>query len=119
MKKYFFVIVILVSPVLLYNCHSSKKIAATTQPAAAKITYAANIQDLVATNCSPCHIPAKGGSKKALDNYAAASTNIDEMIHRIELNPGDKGFMPFKHAKLSDSTIALFKAWKANGMPEN
>lgn len=119
MKKTLFVIVLLVSSILLYNCHSSKKIMAATQPAAPKITYAANIQDLVATNCSPCHIPAKGGFKKPLDTYAAASANIDEMLSRIQLNPDDKGFMPFKHAKLSDSTIALFKAWKANGVSEN
>ena len=42
------------------------------------------------------------------------------MIRRIELNPTDKGFMPFrKTEKLSDSTIAVFKQWKADGMLEN
>jgi hypothetical protein len=45
--------------------------------------------------------------------------DIDEIIRRIELNPTDKGFMPFKKtAKLNDSTINVFKKWKADGMLE-
>jgi hypothetical protein len=35
------------------------------------------------------------------------------------LNPGERGFMPFKKtAKLSDSTIAVFKQWKEDGLGE-
>ena len=69
--------------------------------------------------CAPCHIPAQGGNKKALDTYAGVKDNIDDIIRRIELNPGDMGFMPFKHPKLPDSTIAMIKQWKTDGMPEN
>ncbi|MES1218310.1 MAG: hypothetical protein ABUT20_22580, partial [Bacteroidota bacterium] len=68
--------------------------------------------------CSPCHIPAKGGNKKPYDNYANVSKDIDAMIQRIQLNPTDKGFMPFKGKKLSDSTIAIFQKWKADGLLE-
>jgi hypothetical protein len=50
--------------------------------------------------------------------YANVKTDIDEMIRRIELNPTDKGFMPFKKAKLHDSTIAVFKKWRADGLLE-
>jgi hypothetical protein len=39
------------------------------------------------------------------------------MIARIELNPGQKGFMPCKRSKLSDSTINVFKQWRDSGMP--
>jgi hypothetical protein len=53
-----------------------------------------------------------------LHTYATAKTNIDEMITRIQLNPGDKGFMPFKHPKLPDSTIQVFVKWKADGLLE-
>jgi hypothetical protein len=69
-------------------------------------------------NCTPCHIPSKGGNKKPYDVYANVKTDIDEMIRRIELNPTDKGFMPFKKAKLHDSTIAVFKKWRADGLLE-
>jgi hypothetical protein len=67
-------------------------------------------------NCSPCHIPSKGGNKKALDNYEAAKAEIDDIIRRIELNPGDRGFMPSRRSKLNDSTITAFKQWKAAGL---
>ena len=116
MKKYFIVAATFVAIILLSNCHTAKKAAkTTTAPTVAAVTYHANIQSLVADNCSPCHFPVKGGNKKAFDSYDAAKANIDSMIARIERNPGDKGFMPFKRAKLSDSTINLFKQWRDSG----
>ena len=85
-----------------------------------KLSYTNNIQTLIVGNCSPCHIPEKGGRKKAYDNYANVKTDIDEIVRRMELNPNEKGFMPFKkETKLSDSTIAAFKQWKADGLMEN
>ena len=84
-----------------------------------KLTYENNLQIVIMANCVPCHIPAKGGNKKPYDNYANVKTDIDEMIRRIELNPGDRAFMPFrKEAKLSDSTIAVFKQWRDDGLLE-
>jgi hypothetical protein len=101
------------------KCGPSKKIVETPPPAP-KMTYATNLSTVIMNNCTPCHIPAKGGKKKAYDNYAAVKTDIDEMIRRIELNPTEKGFMPFKGtAKLPDSTIAVFKQWRADGLLEN
>jgi len=100
--------------ILIFSyCNSTKKVTAA-EPA--KLTYDANIQSLIVGNCSPCHIPAKGGNKLALDNYEANKNNIDDIISRIEKHPGDRGFMPFKRARLSDSTIAVFKQWKADGL---
>ena len=115
MKKLFLVLGIVPLVLILANCSSSKK---TTAKAAAPTTYQNNISTLVMSNCSPCHVPSKGGNKKPYDNYTNASADIDEIIRRIELHPGDKGFMPFKRARLSDSTIAVFKAWKAEGTPQ-
>ena len=114
MKKYVILAVVITTVILFSNCHSAKKASAEKMPP--KITYQTSIQSLVVNNCSPCHIPSKGGNKKPLDTYDAAKANIDDMVKRIELNPTDKGFMPFKHAKLSDSTIAVFKQWRDDGM---
>ena len=83
-----------------------------------EITNTNNVHTLVMNNCSPCHIPEKGGKKKALDNYTAVKDNLPEIIKRIEMYPGEKGFMPFKRERLNDSTIAVFKAWQAEGMAE-
>jgi len=104
---------IAVSGLILSQCHSSKK-AMKSVP---KLTYTGNLMAVIEANCSPCHIPPKG-NKKPYDNYANVSKDIDEMLRRIQLNPTDRGFMPFKKGKLSDSTIAIFKQWKADGMLE-
>lgn len=102
--------------IVFANCNPSKKIANVPPP---KLTYETNLQAVIMANCVPCHIPAKGGFKKAYDNYTNVKTDIDEMIRRIELNPAEKGFMPFKKtAKLSDSVVAVFKQWRADGLLE-
>ncbi len=118
MKKFFVLICLTVTAIIFYNCHGSKKATASTPPR--KLSYESDLKTVIMANCTPCHIPAKGGNKKPYDNFANVQKDIDEMIRRIELNPTDRGFMPFKKpAKLSDSTIAVFKKWKEDGMLEN
>lgn len=117
MNKFFVLTGIVMLALLISNCNPAKKAAAAPIP---KATYSADLSTVIMNSCSPCHIPAKGGNKKPYDNYANVVKDIDEMIRRIELNPGEKGFMPFKkNVKLSDSTITVFKKWKADGMLEN
>ena len=120
MKKYFVTTAVILAVLFLANCHTAKKTASKTTaiPVAPAVTYQSNIQSLVANNCSPCHIPSKGGNKKPFDTYEGAKANIDSMIARVQLNPGDKGFMPFKRAKLSDSTVNVFKQWRDSGTPQ-
>jgi uncharacterized membrane protein len=114
MKK--FLILIVFSLVIVFQfCTGTRKAASKKS---SKITYIKNVQPLIASNCSPCHIPPKG-NKKPLDTYASAKDEIDEMIRRIQKEPGEKGFMPFKHTKkLPDSTINTFVKWKADGLLE-
>jgi hypothetical protein len=113
MKK-MIVIVSLLVVALFQFCSSGKK----AQVAIPKVTYTANVQPLIVMNCSPCHIPPKG-NKEALNTYETAKSNLDSMIARMQKNPDEKGFMPFKHPKLSDSTINVFVQWKADGLLEN
>ena len=116
MKKLFLMCLLGSSVLVLTNCDPAKKTAATEIP---KMNYETNIQAMIAGSCSPCHIPSKGGNKKPYDNFTNVKTDIDEIIRRIELNPGEKGFMPFKKTvKLSDSTINVFKQWKVDGLLE-
>ncbi len=122
MKKIFLLTGLGIALLVLANCGPSKKATGTTETtttAPAKFTYQDNLQAVIMANCTPCHIPAKGGFKKAYDNYTSVKTDIDEMIRRIQLNPGDKGFMPFKKTtRLSDSTVNVFKQWKTDGLLE-
>ena len=114
MKKISILTCLIAIAVVFYNCHGSKKAAAS----APKLTYDSNLKAVIETNCSPCHIAGKG-NKKPYDNYANVKTDIDEMIRRISLNPEERGFMPFKHPKLPDATIAIFKQWRSDGLREN
>jgi hypothetical protein len=115
MKKKLLTLSVITAVVIIFsNCSGAKK-AASAPPPAPKITYEANVQNVITTYCSPCHIPAKGGRKKDYTTAVAIKGDIDEIIRRVELAPTDRGFMPFKNAKLSDSTIAIFKQWKADG----
>ena len=114
MKKTIILSAMAMAVLIFSNCGSSKKAAASVP----KLTYESSIQTMIMANCSPCHIPAKGGNKKPYDNFANVKTDIDEIVRRIQLNPGEKGYMPFKRAKLSDSTIAVFKQWRTDGLLE-
>jgi cytochrome c553 len=121
MKKLFFLSMIVATSLVLVYCNPSKKVAAVpaeeVKPVP-KSTYESGVATLVASHCAPCHIAGKG-NKKPYDNYANLKTDIDEIIRRIELSPTERGFMPFRKAtKLSDSTIAVFKQWKTDGLLE-
>ena len=117
MKKIYVLTAMAILSLGLTYCHSSKKAIAAAPP---KPTYAATLSPVIAEKCSPCHIPSKGGNKKPYDNYANVKSDIDEIIRRIELNPTDKGFMPFKRSqKLAADTVAVFKSFKEAGMLEN
>lgn len=112
MKK--IVLFVFVALVTVFQFCSSSKKAATEST---KLSYTRNVQPVIQANCSPCHIPPQGRAK-SLNSYEAARTNADEIITRIKRSPGEKGFMPMRHPKLSDSTIAVFENWKSAGFAE-
>ena len=115
MRKCFVLITLVTAALVLANWGFSKKSLA----AICHIPDEYEVQAVITWNRSPCHIPAKGGNKRPYDNFINVKTDIDEIIRRIELQPTEKGFMPFrKSVKLSDSTIAIFKQWKADGLLE-
>src|SRR5215210_2423593 len=93
---------LLIAGSLLQFCSPTKR--AQKAPAT---TFEANVLPLLTTHCSPCHIPPNG-KRDQLNTYTTAKAHADDMIRRIQLNPSDKGFMPFKHPKLPDSTIQVF-----------
>lgn len=113
MKKVFILTLFFATVVIFEFCSSSKK----AQKSVPQVTYANNVQSTIAANCSPCHVGTNARSGH-LDSYDAAKSHIDEMVRRIQLNPTDKGFMPFKHPKLPDSTIQVFVKWKEAGTPQ-
>ena len=118
MKKIYAIIGVAVLTTGLTYCSSSKK-AAKAAAATPKATYVATIAPIIANSCSPCHIAGKG-NKKPYDNYANVKADIDEILRRINLNPTDRGFMPFRRAtKMSADTVAIFQKFKEDGALEN
>lgn len=113
MKKIFW-IALAVSCVSFFSyCSGSKKATLPKEPVPT-FTYSGNIEKIITDKCGPCHIKGKG-NKMPLDSFDMVKNNIDDIIRRIELNPGERGYMPFKKPKLTDSTINIIKTWKAEG----
>ena len=126
MKKIFFAITFFA--VLIFAACAKKTspaktesdVKTTPEPPKPKATsYVADVMPLIQMKCAPCHLPSKGGNKPNFENYADAQKFAANMVIRIEKNPGERGFMPFKGtAKLSADEIAVFKKWVEGGMAE-
>lgn len=111
MKKAF-VLLLMLTPFVLQFCSTSRNAAKNN------ITYDGNVKPIMEARCTPCHFPPKG-NKKPYNSYLAVKNDIDSIIDRVNRNPTEKGFMPFKHPKLSDSTINVLVQWKKDGLKEN
>ena len=114
MRKFLVLFTVVLCAFAFQFCSGGKK----SQSSIPKVSFEGNIKPLMQSNCKPCHFPPDG-NKKDYHAYTAVKTDIDEILTRIQKNPGEKGFMPSRHSKLSDSTITVFKEWKANGLAEN
>lgn len=113
MRKIVFAILAVSITLFFQYCSSSKK-AAKSAPA---VTFENSVSGIIETSCGPCHVAGKG-NKAPLNNFTAASKSIDEIIARVQKNPGERGFMPLMHDKLPDSTINKLIAWKNAGLKE-
>jgi hypothetical protein len=97
---------------IIFSCSRKSAAALASKKQAAHVAmYESSVKPLIATKCAPCHLPTEGGKKKPLDNYDSVKVIATDIVRRVELNPGEKGFMPFKKSKLSAEEIAVFKKW--------
>lgn len=104
------------SVLMLIAC--SKKSAPGKAAKVKTTSYTADVLPLVQLKCTPCHLPSKGGFKANFETYESAKKYAADMVARIQLNPGDRGFMPFKHPKLAEEEISVFKKWVSDGTLE-
>ena len=113
------ILLVLVLVIMTFTfCGGGKKAASAAKPQeVAKLTYEANVQPLITLKCSPCHIPPRG-NKKPYVTYASVKEDIDDILTRVHMNPGERGFMPMRNPKLSDSAINVLEQWKKDGMLE-
>ncbi|MEO7445245.1 MAG: hypothetical protein ABIT96_09625 [Ferruginibacter sp.] len=102
-----------------YQCSSTKKSAAVAAKMdVSTISYEKDIKGIISDKCTPCHFPDKGGNKPPLNSYELVVAQANDIVRRIEMHPGDRGFMPFKRERLSDSLISVIKTWVAEGKVE-
>jgi hypothetical protein len=73
---------------------------------------------LIQAKCSPCHVPSKGGNKANFENYESAKKYGADILARVQLNPGERGFMPMRHEKLTADEIVIIKKWNEQGLLE-
>lgn len=114
MKKKLFVLTLIA---IAFFAACSKK-ASPGKTVVKSTTYTGNIVPLLQAKCTPCHLPSQGGRKADFENYVSAIKYGADMLARVSLNPGDRGFMPFKHDKLPVEEIAIIKNWVDQGMLE-
>ena len=116
MKKLSFVLILAVITVF---AACSKKASPGKTPKVIPTNYTTDIVPLMQAKCSPCHLPTKGGRKANFENYEGAKKYAADMLTRVILNPGERGFMPFKSPqKLTDGEIAVIKKWIDQGLLE-
>ena len=81
-----------------------------------KITFDANIESIITTNCSPCHV--YGGSETNYSTYINAANGITTIINLTHKNKGEEKFMPKNGDRLSQTDLDLLAKWKADGTLE-
>lgn len=84
------------------------------------LRYTTDIAPLLVRSCSPCHYPAQGGRKEALDSYATVSAHAREILTRVTRPQTDVEFMPYKLKKpaLTPEEVATLRAWIDGGRKE-
>ena len=101
--------------IIFFVACSNKSAPAMAVP---KTTYETNLLPLMQVKCSPCHFPSKHGNKASFETFPGAAKFGTAIVTRIQLNPTDRGFMPFKNAKLSAEDIEVFKKWVSDALLE-
>jgi hypothetical protein len=109
MKKIFFISVM---AVVTFAACTKKASPAKVKPT----TFTADILPITQAKCTPCH--GTGSNKGDFLNYESAKKFAPEMLDRVMIAPGGRGFMPKNHDKLADTEIALIKKWIDGGLLE-
>lgn len=112
MKKVLLVASVAAAVAFTQKMESVSPVKKAVDPAA---MYLSDIKPLMETKCAPCHIPEKGGFKTSFANYDSAAKYIDAMIVRVQLDPSDPKYMPFrsKRPAVSPEELTVMKNWKA------
>ncbi|MES2240592.1 MAG: hypothetical protein V4497_10085 [Bacteroidota bacterium] len=118
MKKIQFFALLIPLSMLMINCSSARK-GKSGYVEVKKISYETDIKPIIATSCTPCHMPPQG-RKEPLENYVHVKENIGAILERVQLPQADRKFMPPMNKKpaLNQDQVALLVKWQQQNMPE-
>ena len=125
MKKYIFVIVLIISIVSLTGCYNDTEENLYGAPVCNldNVTYLLSVQPIIANNCYACHSTANAptnGSGIVLEGYDKLSIAVNNglLIESITHGPNASP-MPKNAPQLSDCKINTIKKWIENGALNN
>ncbi|MGK4567422.1 hypothetical protein [Flavobacterium sp. 3HN19-14] len=87
----------------------------------ADVTYTANIQHIIETNCYFCHgATPQNGAPMSMTSYEAVKEAVmnRNLIGKISKENGEDGLMPLGWLRLPQATIDQIIAWRDANFPE-
>ena len=113
---------ILISLILGTSCENSSESDLIEQtPLTENITYTEHIKPIIDANCVACHSnPAVGGASVPMTNYSQVKNVFEntDALDRMNLQPGESGFMPKYGSRLPQFSIDLVEQWMNEGYLE-
>ena len=110
---------ILISLILGTSCENSSESDLIEQtPLTENITYTEHIKPIIDANCVACHSnPAVGGASVPMTNYSQVKNVFEntDALDRMNLQPGESGFMPKYGSRLPQVSIDLVEQWMNEG----
>lgn len=116
MKIVFFMISLGLATVLL---SSVAPLLSGADSYSSPVTFQQHIRPIFEAHCLSCH-GERESKKRQLHTYGTVKEKIDDILYRVQLEPSNRKFMPYKmrQAPLSSAQIAVLQAWKDGGMVE-
>lgn len=117
MKKLLFVSC---SMLVLFACSKKITSSATTTPAPvadkskSESMYVSDVRPIMEAKCGMCHFTDAPDFKSSLKDYNWVSSEINEILMRVQLDSSDHRFMPLEKKKdpLTAAEISTLKAFK-------
>jgi hypothetical protein len=116
MKSLLFIITLGIATFSLSN---TAPLLSNSDPELVLVTYQQHILPIFEVHCLSCH-GERVSKKRQLHTYELAKEKIDDILFRVQLEPSNRKFMPYKmrQAPLTRAQIAVLVTWKDEGMME-
>jgi len=125
MKNKQYILLIVMALLISYSCVNDSEddlIDNTPLPPADLVNFDDNIQPIMTNNCIFCHSnPPVNGATTPLVTYNDVVTGVENnnLIARIQAQPGESGAMPLGGPRLPQNLIDLIVLWESEGFLES